>query len=103
LSKSFPRPWVLRIVIASMVVSISLESRWRSIATGYSQPTGPAPWMLDGILQISCRRRRMCCTLRMRSTFGEFELDAEAFQLRRRGEPVHLEPQVLSLLIHLVR
>src|SRR5690606_7920625 len=52
---------------------------------------------------ISCRRRRMCCTLRMRSTFGDFELDAEAFQLRRRGEPVHLEPQVLSLLIHLVR
>lgn len=36
-------------------------------------------------------------------TFGDFELDAERFQLSRRGDPVRLEPQVLSLLIHLVR
>lgn len=31
--------------------------------------------------------------------FGPFELDPARFELRERGEPVHLEPQVLSLLI----
>lgn len=36
-------------------------------------------------------------------TFGDFLLDPERFELRRRDEPVRLEPQVLSLLIHLVR
>ncbi|WP_299360174.1 winged helix-turn-helix domain-containing protein [uncultured Paracoccus sp.] len=36
-------------------------------------------------------------------TFGEFRLDPERFQLSRGGRPVRLEPQVLSLLIHLVR
>ena len=36
-------------------------------------------------------------------SFGDFRLDPERFQLSRRGEPVRLEPQVLSLLIHLVR
>ena len=40
---------------------------------------------------------------RMTWTFGDFHLDAERFQLSRRDEPVRLEPQVLSLLIHLVR
>lgn len=35
--------------------------------------------------------------------FGDFRLDPERFQLSCRGEPVRLEPQVLSLLIHLVR
>ncbi len=36
-------------------------------------------------------------------SFGDFRLDPERFQLICRGEPVRLEPQVLSLLIHLVR
>ena len=36
-------------------------------------------------------------------TFGDFRLDPERFQLSCRDEPVRLEPQVLSLLIHLVR
>ena len=31
--------------------------------------------------------------------FGEFELDPGKFELRRDGAPVHVEPQVLSLLI----
>ncbi len=35
--------------------------------------------------------------------FGDFRLDADRFQLSCRDEPVRLEPQVLSLLIHLVR
>lgn len=36
-------------------------------------------------------------------SFGDFRLDPERFQLSFRDEPVRLEPQVLSLLIHLVR
>lgn len=36
-------------------------------------------------------------------SFGDFQLDPERFQLSRRGQPVRLEPQVLSLLIHLVQ
>ncbi|MGQ7794063.1 winged helix-turn-helix domain-containing protein [Faunimonas sp. B44] len=36
-------------------------------------------------------------------TFGDFRLDPEKFQLSRCDKPVRLEPQVLSLLIHLVR
>ena len=36
-------------------------------------------------------------------SFGDFRLDPERFQLSCRNEPVRLEPQVLSLLIHLVR
>jgi len=36
-------------------------------------------------------------------TFGDFELDPDRFQLSRRGVPVRLEPQVLDLLIHLIR
>ncbi|MEX0759676.1 MAG: winged helix-turn-helix domain-containing protein, partial [Tistlia sp.] len=35
--------------------------------------------------------------------FGDFLLDPQRFQLSRGGQPVRLEPQVLSLLIHLVR
>ena len=35
--------------------------------------------------------------------FGDFRLDPERFQLSCRDEQVRLEPQVLSLLIHLVR
>jgi len=35
--------------------------------------------------------------------FGEFKLDPERFELSRSGEPVALEPQVLSLVIYLVR
>ncbi len=36
-------------------------------------------------------------------TFGDFVLDPDRFQLARHGSTVPLEPQVLSLLIHLVR
>ena len=36
-------------------------------------------------------------------TFGDFRLDPERFQLSRGDRPVRLEPQVLCLLIHLVR
>ncbi len=36
-------------------------------------------------------------------TFGDFQLDPERFQLSRCGKLVRLEPQVLALLIHLVR
>ncbi|RST86098.1 transcriptional regulator [Aquibium carbonis] len=36
-------------------------------------------------------------------SFGDFRLDPERFQLSCRGERVRVEPQVLSLLIHLVR
>ncbi|RNF33901.1 winged helix-turn-helix domain-containing tetratricopeptide repeat protein [Paracoccus methylarcula] len=35
--------------------------------------------------------------------FGDLRLDSEHFQLSRSGEPVRVEPQALSLLIHLVR
>ncbi|MBS1303293.1 winged helix-turn-helix domain-containing protein [Loktanella sp. SALINAS62] len=36
-------------------------------------------------------------------TFGDFHLDPDGFQLARHGVAVPLEPQVLALLIHLVR
>ncbi|MHA6296853.1 winged helix-turn-helix domain-containing protein [Devosia sp. CAU 1758] len=36
-------------------------------------------------------------------SFGDFQIDPERFQLSRLGVPVRLEPQVLSLLIHLIR
>lgn len=36
-------------------------------------------------------------------TFGDFHLDSDRFQLVRRGVAVRVEPQVLALLIHLVR
>ncbi|MDX2681697.1 winged helix-turn-helix domain-containing protein [Streptomyces sp. NY05-11A] len=35
--------------------------------------------------------------------FGEYELDAARQQLRRAGEPVHVEPRALDLLCHLVK
>src|SRR5262245_18865615 len=35
--------------------------------------------------------------------FGDYELDAERFELRHRGAVCHLEPQVLDLLLHLVK
>jgi len=35
--------------------------------------------------------------------FGDFRLDPERFELTRSDRPVRVEPQVLSLLIHLVR
>ena len=35
--------------------------------------------------------------------FGDFRLDQERFELTRGGQPVRLEPQVLALLVHLVR
>jgi TolB-like protein len=35
--------------------------------------------------------------------FGDFHLDRERFELRRGTDPVRLEPQVLALLVYLVR
>lgn len=35
--------------------------------------------------------------------FGDFRLDPASFELTRGAEPVRLEPQVLALLVHLVR
>lgn len=35
--------------------------------------------------------------------FGDFELDTALFELRREGRPVHIEPKVLDLILHLVR
>ena len=34
--------------------------------------------------------------------FGDYELDVAGHQLRRGGEPVHVEPRALDLLCHLV-
>jgi DNA-binding winged helix-turn-helix (wHTH) protein len=38
-----------------------------------------------------------------RYRFGDCELDLTTFSLRRDGQPVHVEPQVLDVLAHLVR
>lgn len=35
----------------------------------------------------------------MRYRFGDFELDSDRFDLRRNGQPIAAEPQVLSLLL----
>ena len=35
--------------------------------------------------------------------FGDCELDDQRFELRRAGEACHLEPQVLGVLLHLIR
>ncbi len=35
--------------------------------------------------------------------FGEYELDARRFELRRAGEVVHTEPKAFDLLLHLAR
>lgn len=35
--------------------------------------------------------------------FGEFELDTKRHELRRRGTPQHLEPQVYAVLCHLLQ
>jgi DNA-binding winged helix-turn-helix (wHTH) protein/tetratricopeptide (TPR) repeat protein len=37
----------------------------------------------------------------MKRRWGEYELDAERFELRVRGEPVKLEPRVLEVLLYL--
>ncbi len=34
--------------------------------------------------------------------FGEFELDSSVFELRRNDEPVAIEPQVFSVMLHLI-
>lgn len=47
----------------------------------------------DVICRVDCR---------MAWTFGDFRLDPEQFQLTCGGVPVRLEPQVLTLIIHLV-
>ena len=39
----------------------------------------------------------------MRYVFEDCELDTEAYELRRAGEPVQLQPQVFEVLAHLVR
>ena len=38
----------------------------------------------------------------MSQCWGEFELDADRYELRRAGQPVALEPQVLAVLQYLV-
>jgi pimeloyl-ACP methyl ester carboxylesterase len=38
----------------------------------------------------------------MRFSFGDHLLDTDRFLLERRGEPVHVQPQVLDVLSHLV-
>jgi TolB-like protein/tetratricopeptide (TPR) repeat protein len=35
--------------------------------------------------------------------FGDFALDSAIFELRKRGQPVAIEPQVFSVLLHLIR
>nr|MCS5636892.1 winged helix-turn-helix domain-containing protein [Myxococcota bacterium] len=35
--------------------------------------------------------------------FGECELDPERYELRRRGEVVHVEPKVFDVLDYLMR
>src|SRR6185312_10301386 len=35
--------------------------------------------------------------------FAEFEIDVSQQELRRLGLPVHIEPQVFDLIVHLVR
>ncbi|WP_027519193.1 winged helix-turn-helix domain-containing tetratricopeptide repeat protein [Bradyrhizobium sp. WSM1417] len=39
----------------------------------------------------------------MKYRFAEFEIDLGQHELRRRGSPVHAEPQVFDLIVHLVR
>lgn len=39
----------------------------------------------------------------MRFAFGQFELDADRFELRRGGDLVAIQPKVLELVIHLIR
>src|ERR1700750_2924412 len=39
----------------------------------------------------------------MQYRFAEFEIDLSQQELRRLGEPVHIEPQVFDLLVYLVR
>ena len=34
--------------------------------------------------------------------FGEIEIDADRFEVRRAGEPVSVEPQVFDVILHLV-
>ncbi len=38
-----------------------------------------------------------------RLAFADLELDLQRHELRRAGEPVHVEPQVFDLIVHLVR
>ncbi len=35
--------------------------------------------------------------------FGDYRLDPDGFELAHKGEPVHAEPQVLVLILHLIR
>jgi TolB-like protein len=39
----------------------------------------------------------------MKYRFAEFEIDLSQQELRRLGKPVHIEPQVFDLIVHLVR
>jgi TolB-like protein len=39
----------------------------------------------------------------MRFVFGEHEVDLRRHELRQSGRPVHVEPQVFDLLVHLIR
>ena len=59
--------------------------------------------MLEPFLKISCRKPNFAVFWAMVWIFGAFRLDPDRFELTRGDQPVRLEPQVLALLIHLVR
>lgn len=55
-------------------------------------------------MEIACRKAVFSLsTAQMGYRFGEFELDPDRFELRRGGEALAAEPQVLSLLILLAQ
>lgn len=58
--------------------------------------------MLGEGMQISWRNAELSVTSALVYRFEAFELDPGRFELRQAGRAVHLEPQVLSLLILLV-
>ena len=48
------------------------------------------------------RKGSTCGRLTMQACFGGYELDQERRELRFHDAPVHVEPQVFDLLLHLV-
>lgn len=55
--------------------------------------------MHDLFMKISRERGNVTASAPRIFSFDEFELDPARFELRRAGERVHVEPQVLSLLV----
>lgn len=58
--------------------------------------------MLDESMEISWRKSDLSLSAAVIYRFTGFELDPGKFELRQNGQPVHVEPQVLALLILLV-